>query len=37
MLEAAFRTNHDLALTWPASKMPPAKDTVQIAEPVLHA
>jgi hypothetical protein len=37
MLEAAFRTDHDLALTWPASKMPPAKDTVQIAEPVLHA
>ena len=25
MLEAAFRTDHDLALAWPASKMPPAK------------
>jgi hypothetical protein len=36
MLEAAFRTDHDLALAWPASKMPPAKDTVQIAAPVLH-
>jgi hypothetical protein len=32
MLEAAYRTDHDLALAWPASKMPPAKDTV-IAEP----
>jgi hypothetical protein len=37
MLEAANRTDHDLALAWPASKMPPAKDAVQIAEPVLHA
>ena len=28
-----------MILPWhgPASKMPPAKDTVQIAEPVLHA
>ena len=25
MLEAAFRTDHDLALAWPASKMPSAK------------
>ena len=25
MLEAAYRTDHDLALAWPASKMPSAK------------
>jgi len=37
MPEAEYRTDHDLALAWPASKMSPAKDTVQIAEPVLHA
>ena len=37
MLEAAYRTDRDLALTWPASKMPPAGGSAQIVEAALHA
>jgi hypothetical protein len=34
VLEAAYRTDHDFAAAWPTSKMPPAKDAGQAAEPV---
>jgi hypothetical protein len=37
ILEAAYRTDHDLASAWPASKMPPAAGSAQIVEPALHA